>query len=52
MKTELYYVIIDWAGNHLFLNKKFETYQDGWDFIYENVDNSLYDKTQDNEIPK
>ena len=28
------YKIIDWAGNHLFRNHTFKTYQDGWDFIY------------------
>lgn len=43
MKT---FIIIDWAGNHLFRNKTFKTCQDGWDFIYENVDNSEYDRTE------
>ena len=28
------YKIIDWAGNHLFRNHTFKTFQDGWDFIY------------------
>jgi hypothetical protein len=42
MKT---YIIKDWAGNHLFIDKKFESFDDGWEFIYENIDNSLYDKT-------
>lgn len=41
------WTIQDWAGNHLFKDKVFSTFQDGWEFIYNNIDNSLYDKTQD-----
>lgn len=37
------FIIQDWAGNHLFRNKTFKTFEDGWEFIYENVDNSAYD---------
>ena len=47
------YIIQDWAGNHLFKDKEFDTFEDGWEFIYENVDNALYDKTgkeNDNEF--
>jgi hypothetical protein len=29
------FVIEDWAGNHLFREETFETFQDGWDFIYQ-----------------
>ena len=42
------FIIQDWAGNHLFPDKAFESFEDGWDFIYENVDNSKYDRTQNN----
>lgn len=28
------YIIRDWAGNRKFLDKEFETFQDGWDFLY------------------
>lgn len=31
------YIIKDWAGNTLFKGKTFDTYEDGWNFIYENV---------------
>ena len=46
------FIIIDWAWNHLFKDKEFETFEDGWEYIYENVDNSKYDETgneDDNE---
>lgn len=44
------FIIEDWAGNHLFKNKIFKSFEDGWEFIYSNVDNSLYDKTgKDND---
>ncbi len=29
------YIIEDWAGNHLFKDKVFESFEDGWDFIME-----------------
>jgi hypothetical protein len=29
------FVIEDWAGNHLFREKTFDSFQDGWDFIYQ-----------------
>jgi hypothetical protein len=47
------FIIEDWAGNHLFKNKSFKTFEDGWEFIYKNVDNSKYDKSgneNDNEF--
>jgi len=42
------YIIEDWAGNHLFKNHKFTSFQDAWDFIYENIkeeteDDGTYD---------
>lgn len=40
------YKIQDWAGNHLFVDQEFDTFEDGWEFIYRNVDNSVYDQTQ------
>lgn len=46
------FIITDWAGNHLFKDKEFETFEEGWEYIYENVDNSKYDETgneDDNE---
>ena len=43
MKT---FIIIDWAGNHLFTDETFESFEDGWNFIYENVDNSKFEETQ------
>jgi hypothetical protein len=42
------WIIQDWAGNHLFTDKVFDSFEDGWDFIYENVkeeteDDGTYD---------
>lgn len=31
------FIIRDWAGNHLFKDKVFSSFEDGWAFIYENV---------------
>ena len=37
--------IYDWAGNLCFTNESFDTFEDGWEFIYENVnDESYYDE--------
>ena len=46
MKTK--YIIVDWANNHLFKDKVFNTPEEGMDFIYENVkeeneDDGTYD---------
>jgi len=41
------FIIQDWAGNRMFPEETFETYEDAWEFIYDNVDNSEYDKTGD-----
>ena len=43
------YIIKDWNGNHLFTDKTFNSFDDGWDFIYLNVDNSKYDETQNED---
>lgn len=31
------YIIQDWAGNRMFPNNTFDTFEDCWDFIYENI---------------
>ncbi len=33
------YIIEDWAGNHLFKDKVFDSFEDGWDFIMEQFPN-------------
>lgn len=40
------FVIKDWAGNRMFPNEEFNSFEEGWEFIYENVDNSKYDETE------
>lgn len=39
------YEIKDWMNNLLFDGKTFESFQDGWSFIYDNVkdENDAYD---------
>ena len=39
------YKIIDWAGNRMFKDKTFNTFEDGWGYIYENVDNTAFDES-------
>lgn len=34
------FIIKDWADNHLFQNKEFKTFEDGWDFLYETLPNA------------
>lgn len=29
------FIIIDWAGNVLFNGREFESFEDGWEFLYE-----------------
>jgi len=41
------YIIKDWANNIMFNGKTFDSYEEGWEFIYANVDNSIYDTSQD-----
>ena len=31
------FAIYDWAGNRLFKDELFDTFEDGWTFIYMNV---------------
>lgn len=32
------WIIIDWAYNRLFPKMEFESFEDGWGFIYENIE--------------
>lgn len=34
------FIIEDWAGNRLFPTEEFDTFEDGWDFIYINIDDA------------
>ena len=43
------YIIKDWAGNHLFRDKAFDSFEEGWEFIYTNVDNSEYEQSQNED---
>jgi hypothetical protein len=43
------YIIEDWAGNHLFKNKTFNSFDEGRQFIWNNVDNSVFDRTQNDD---
>lgn len=29
------FIIQDWAGNHMFPDKVFDSFEDGWGFLYE-----------------
>jgi hypothetical protein len=39
------WIIKDWADNTLFNGKTFETFEDGWGYVYENVvdEDNAYD---------
>ena len=39
------WIIEDWAGNRMFPDKTFDSFDDAWEYIYENVDNSKYDES-------
>jgi len=41
------FIIKDWNDNRLFPNEVFDSFDDGWDFVNENVDNSLFDESED-----
>ena len=43
------FIIEDWAGNRMFPENEFESFEEGWEFVYENVDNSKYDESQDED---
>ena len=36
------FIIEDWAGNILFKGERFDTFDDAWAFIYENVDDEEF----------
>lgn len=38
------YIIIDWAGNLQFKDKKFNSIEDGLDFLYDNTDEDEHDE--------
>lgn len=33
------HIIEDWAGNHLFKDRTFDSFEDGWDFLMEQFPN-------------
>ena len=39
------YIIKDWADNHLFQEEVFESFEDAWEYIYDNIDSSEYDES-------
>ena len=43
------FTIQDWAGNRMFPEMVFDTYEEGWEYIYANVDNTEYDITEDED---
>lgn len=43
------FVIEDWTGNRPFGNLAFDTFEGAWEYIYSHVDNSLFDKTQNED---
>lgn len=45
MKACKVFIIQDWAGNRMFPDNEFESFEEGWEFIYANVDNSEYDES-------
>jgi hypothetical protein len=45
MKTK--FIIKDWADNHLFRDQEFETFEDGWEFLYQKFPNGDEDRTFD-----
>jgi hypothetical protein len=43
------YIIIDWAGNKLFNGKEFKNLNDALEYMYENVDNTDFDKSHNED---
>lgn len=37
------FIIEDWAGNHLFHDKTFDTFEDGWDHLYNHFEENNMD---------
>lgn len=48
-RANVSFIIQDWAGNRMFPDKTFESFEDGWEFVYENVDNSKFDLSGDDD---
>lgn len=38
------YKIIDWAGNELSKHGKFNSFEDAWDYIYQNFDEANFEE--------
>jgi hypothetical protein len=43
------FIIEDWMSNRLFPTKTFTSFEDGWAYIYKNVDNSTFDMSQNDD---
>lgn len=37
------YIIVDWMNNHLFQDEVFDSFEEGWEFIYANVEQEAED---------
>jgi hypothetical protein len=48
------FIIKDWADNHLFVGQSFESFDDGWEFLYEQFPDGDNDRTFDDlfVVPK
>jgi hypothetical protein len=44
------FIIKDWAGNRMFPDNEFDSFEEGWGFVYENVDNSQYDENENDNV--
>jgi len=42
-------MIQDWAGNRMFPEMTFDTFEDGWAYVDENVDNREYELSGDDD---
>lgn len=38
LKAQNYFIIQDWMSNHLFTDKTFDSFDEAWSYIYENVE--------------
>ena len=43
LKAQNYFIIQDWMSNHLFTNKTFDSFDEAWSYIYENVEQEYED---------
>lgn len=47
------YIIQDWAGNRMFPDKQFDSFDDGWCFLYEEIPKlypNLSEKEEDDQL--